>query len=131
MDTVLVIDDEPCVRDVIHALLEREFHVVEAGSGKEGLLMAAKEHPQVILLDYRLPGLDGPATISRLKADPSTREIPVIIMSGLGEMANAGGLNASAFVNKPFRRAELIEELHRATRAPVSTATLRQKELAS
>lgn len=123
METVLVIDDEPCVREVVHALLESEFHVVEAASGPEGVTLAAQATPQVILLDYLLPGMDGPATMARLHDDPRTCDIPVVMMSGLGEELAERKLHVAGLVKKPFRRADLLAELHRAAHRPAQAET--------
>jgi CheY-like chemotaxis protein len=77
---ILVIDDEETSRYVVRSMLSRTpLEVVEAADGAEGLAAAAREKPAVILLDLVMPEMDGFEVLERLKADPATRDIPVII----------------------------------------------------
>jgi CheY-like chemotaxis protein len=77
---ILVVDDDEATRYVLRRALEGEsFEVVEAPAGEEGLRQAATRRPDLIILDLQLPGISGPEVLDRLKDDPSTREIPVVI----------------------------------------------------
>jgi PAS domain S-box-containing protein len=114
---VLVIDDEPAVRDLlVIALRKQGFDALEAPDGETGLALAARERPGLILLDLRLPGMDGFAVLQALKQSPATAEIPVIAVSGstglrLGARARVLSLGAADFVAKPFQVTELIGEI--------------------
>ena len=81
---MLLIDDEEDIRVLIGVLLEMDgrFDVVSADSGDRGIALARQERPAVILLDYSMPELDGPATFERLRAEDATRDIPVIFLTG-------------------------------------------------
>ena len=80
---VLLIDDQEDVRRIATLSLERigGLRVVEAADGETGLARARQEHPDAILLDAVMPGLDGRETLGALLADPETRGIPVVVLS--------------------------------------------------
>jgi CheY-like chemotaxis protein len=80
--TVLLIDDCEPHRAMYEMTLEAEFDVVTAARGREGLRLAATNRPDVILLDVHMPGMDGWETCTRLKSDPATESIPVILLTG-------------------------------------------------
>ncbi len=109
---VLVVDDEPLVRQMLRDILQMaEYTVVEASDGSEGLRKAETLRPDAILLDLIMPGLDGYATCQELKGNPVTRAIPVIFVTAsedfnLNRLAYAAG--AVACLTKPFRREALI-----------------------
>jgi len=117
---VLVIEDEPKVRDFIRGALEPEFEILEAGNGKEGIDQVSVNKPDVILLDLRLPRVDGLAVLARLKSDKTTGAIPVIIISAKGhtdslmEGQRAGAVD---YLIKPFT----IEQLRGVVRLQLSS----------
>ena len=80
---VLLIDDDPDIRTVAELGLSAVggFEVLLASGGEEGIAMAARERPELIILDVMMPGVDGPTTLARLKALTSTASIPVIFMT--------------------------------------------------
>jgi len=81
---VLVVDDDPDIRRLLGEELRGVGHeVLFASDGPQGLMIARRERPDLILLDLRLPGGDGIAVLERLKTIPQTAMIPVIILSGL------------------------------------------------
>lgn len=105
---VLVVDDEAPARDLIHRLLTREgFLVIGAANGEEGLRLARELHPSVITLDVMMPGMDGWAVLSGLKADPALRDIPVIMISVLDEQNLSRSLGAAEYLTKPVERSQL------------------------
>ena len=108
---VLIVDDERVNRELLEVMLGREgCTLLFAASGKEALAMVANQPPDLILLDIMMPGMDGYEVVSRLKADPGTRNVPVIMVSALGDRpARMAGLQAGAedFLTKPVDRAEL------------------------
>jgi CheY-like chemotaxis protein len=113
---VLIVDDEDDIRELARIALERVggLHVIAASSGEEGLTLAASEQPDAILLDAHMPGLTGPQTLERLKADDSTAAIPVVFLTGsvqMAEMEQFKGLGAVAVLPKPFDPMTLAKQL--------------------
>jgi len=115
---VLVIEDEAAIREGIAALLAfAGYEVLSAEGGKRGLQLASAERPHVILLDLQLPDLDGYEVCLRLRQDPATREIPVVMVTGSEDLAlnrRAYAAGAKACVPKPFRSEALIATLEAA-----------------
>ncbi len=80
--TVVVIDDDPVDLDLVEASLAPEgYSVLRAGSGEEGLELVRRELPAVVVLDLLMPGLDGFAVVERLRADPATADVPVVVLT--------------------------------------------------
>jgi two-component system, cell cycle sensor histidine kinase and response regulator CckA len=108
---ILIVDDQQNDRQLLEAMLAREgFVLLTAASGEEALAIAAGQPPDLILLDIKLPGMDGYQVTSRIKGDPATKNIPVIMVSALDDRnARMLGLSAGAedFLTKPVDRAEL------------------------
>lgn len=107
MRRVLIIDDDEMIREVaeISLVAVGGWEVIAAGSGEEGLSKAIAEQPDAILLDVMMPGLDGPATLQRLKADPATSGIPVVFLTAKVQRAEQQqwtGLGVSGVLLKPF-----------------------------
>jgi len=103
---VLVVDDDAGNRDVLSRRLQREgYAVVPAAGGSEALALMAREPVDVVLLDVLMPDLDGLAVLERIKADPATHDVPVIMISALDELsAIARCIEAGAvdYLPKPF-----------------------------
>lgn len=114
---VLVVEDDSIIRTVAGMSLKALGRsVLFAENGHEALAMARKERPAVIVLDYVLPLMDGTETLRRLKQDPRTADIPVLIMSANTRVANGvydAFEGAACFVSKPFSPAVLRKEVHR------------------
>jgi len=114
---VLVVDDDRDTRDLLQAALEqRGFSVVLTSSGKRALTLARQEHPSLILLDLKLPGMDGYEVLQRLKGMPETADIPVVVITGSltdDELKNQKilSLGAARFMTKPFAVDELAYEI--------------------
>jgi DNA-binding response OmpR family regulator len=111
-ETILVVEDEPDIREVIEYNLSREgFSVLSSGDGEDGLVLAREKAPDLVLLDLMLPSTDGVDVCRRLKEDPLTRSIPVIMVTAKGEESDVViglGLGADDYVKKPFSPKELI-----------------------
>ncbi len=108
---VLVVDDEESNRKLLTRLLGREYDVVTLPDGEEALALLERVDVDVVLLDVRLPGLDGFAVCSRLKMMPRTRLVPVVLVTGLDAREHRlRGIHVGAddFLTKPFD----AEELH-------------------
>ena len=103
---VLVVDDEAGNRDLLARRLQREgYAVLAAGGGREALEVVAREPVDVVLLDVMMPDLDGLAVLERLKADPASRDLPVIMISALDDLsaiANCIQAGALDYLPKPF-----------------------------
>jgi hypothetical protein len=112
--TVLVIDDDAVARDLVARFLEKEgLRVIVAVDGASGLAAAREHHPDVITLDVMMPGLDGWAVLTALKADAATAEIPVVMLSVVDEKNLGFALGASEFLTKPIDRDRLGRVLRR------------------
>jgi CheY-like chemotaxis protein len=112
--TVLVIDDDPAVRDLLQRFLSKErFRVVSASSGEEGLRLAKERRPTAISLDVLMPGMDGWAVLTALKADPDLAEIPVIMLTIVEDKNLGYALGASNYLTKPIDRERLAVVLQK------------------
>jgi CheY-like chemotaxis protein len=115
--TILVIDDDANIRDLMARTLERAgYAVVAAESGEQGLSLAARLKPAVIILDVMLPDLDGWSVLSRLKSDPRLADIPVVMQSILDEPKRGFMLGASEYLTKPIDRGRVIDVISRLQR---------------
>jgi len=113
---VLVVDDLPQNVRLLEAVLSpRGFRVATASSGQEALDMLSKEQPDVVLLDILMPGMDGYEVCRRIREDPGTAFLPVIMITASGEQEKIRAIECGAddFVNKPFDQAEQAAELAR------------------
>ena len=108
-DKVLVVDDELDIRSLLSDFLPGEgYQVLLAADGEEAIDLAKREKPQAILLDVRLPGIDGVETCRRLKAEEETRFIPVIMITAFADnKMDAIDAGADDFVYKPLDLVEL------------------------
>ncbi|MFY9342799.1 MAG: response regulator transcription factor [Planctomycetota bacterium] len=109
---ILVVEDEPDILEVIQYNLEREGHkVIACRDGEQGLSRARTDDPDLILLDLMLPHMDGIEVCRRVKADPVTRAIPIIMVTAKGEESDVVlglGMGADDYLTKPFSPRELI-----------------------
>jgi len=110
--TILVTDDDPDLRDILRSILEPAgFQVLEAGDGHAALETIHTHHPQLLILDYNMPRLDGPQVCRVLKQDVLLRHLPIIMLTGRGETQDKVlGLEAGAddYLVKPFEPQELL-----------------------
>ncbi|MGW6022734.1 response regulator [Streptomyces sp. NPDC055099] len=108
---VLVVDDNKVIRQLIRVNLELEgFEVVTAADGAECLDVVDQVRPDVVTLDVVMPRLDGLRTAARLRSDPRTRDLPVVIVSACTQYEVESGLEVGvdAFLAKPFEPSELL-----------------------
>jgi len=112
---ILIIDDEPDIRDVLKITLECEdFEVHEAVDGVDGLEKVHKIGPDLVILDYRMPRLNGQEVCETLKKDILLRHMPIIMLTGKGELEDkVRGINAGAddYLVKPFEPVELLARI--------------------
>ena len=111
---VLVIDDDPAVHDIVRRHLRYQPVLVDSASnGIEGLALARKRQPALIVLDVMMPEMDGFATLAKLKSDPSLAEIPVVMMSMLEDRSRGISLGADDYLVKPVDRRRLNQIISR------------------
>jgi diguanylate cyclase (GGDEF)-like protein len=105
---ILVVDDDPSIVDLLEAFLQDDYEVLIAAGGEQAIAACRRRQPDLMLLDVMMPGLDGYEVCRRLKADPATREVPVIFVTARAEIEEeVRGLEAGAvdFISKPVHRA--------------------------
>ena len=108
---ILVVDDTPQNIKLLDVLLGAQgYEVVAAASGEDALGLVTSKQPDLILLDIVMPGMDGYEVCRRLRADPTTRMLPVVMItaSGAQEKVKALDVGADDFITKPFDKAELL-----------------------
>ncbi|MCV6637133.1 response regulator [Candidatus Albibeggiatoa sp. nov. NOAA] len=111
---ILVIDDEAETRFLISEHLQKlGYQVVVAASGKEGLNLARKLHPEAITLDVMMPETDGWTVLSQLKSDPNLKHIPVIMLSMMDDPQKGYMLGATDYLSKPINRETLVQALEK------------------
>jgi DNA-binding response OmpR family regulator len=111
-ETLLVIEDDRDIIEIIQYNCQKEgYTVLSATNGEKGLEIARSRRPAAILLDLMLPGLDGLEVAKRLRRDPETREIAIIMLTAKGEESDVIlglGVGADDYVVKPFKLKELL-----------------------
>ena len=109
--TVLVIDDLPQNRRLLEAILTpKGYRVVTAAAGEEGLGMLRENKPDLVLLDIMMPGMDGYEVCRRIRDDPATAFLPVVMITASGDQEKVRAIETGAddFVTKPFDQTELL-----------------------
>lgn len=110
---VLVVDDDPLILEVLRTVLDlEEFRVTTATDGETGLRLLAEDPPDVVVCDVMMPGLDGLEVCRRIKADPSTAQLPVVLLTARDrtEDQTAGEeAGCDAYLTKPFSPLYLID----------------------
>ncbi|MBC7924512.1 MAG: response regulator, partial [Bryobacteraceae bacterium] len=121
--TVLVIDDDPSVHEVlVRSLAKHDLNVESAFDGQEGLRLARTLHPYAITLDVTLPGIDGWTVLAALKSDPQLADIPVVMLTMVDNRNLGYALGAADYLIKPIDRERLAAALMRFGGASPRTA---------
>ncbi|ACQ79117.1 response regulator receiver protein [Beutenbergia cavernae DSM 12333] len=120
---VLVVDDDETIREVAQMALQLVggWRVTTAPSGAEALRLAHMDPPDVILLDVMMPVVDGPSTLVRLRADPVTREVPVVFLTAKftpGQAHEWSGSGLAGVIAKPFDPMTLADQVARLLERP-------------
>jgi CheY-like chemotaxis protein len=115
---ILVVDDEPDIRKVVERSLARDpqFATRSCASGQEALVLAAEWLPDLIILDFMMPVMDGPTTLARLRENPLTAGIPVVFLTARAtsqELEYAASLRVGGAIAKPFEPKALRESVRR------------------
>lgn len=110
MPLILIIDDEEFAREGFKRILTKEgYEIALASSGEEALSLLEKIKPDIILLDFRMPGLDGLEVCRRIRSEEKTKAIPIVMITGYpGEKENAVRAGADDFLNKPINAIDVI-----------------------
>jgi len=112
---ILAVDDEPHILKLVSfSLTSKGFDVLEASDGLSAIEIAEREQPDLILLDVMMPLLDGYEACRRLKANPATEHIPIVMLSAKSQKAEqAVGLEAGAidYICKPFTPKDLVMQV--------------------
>ncbi|MFH1836514.1 MAG: response regulator [Candidatus Omnitrophota bacterium] len=116
-EKILIIDDEPNIIMMIRSRLKSvNYEVISALNGEEGLRKAREEKPDLILLDVTMPGISGFEVLAKLKLNPETKSIPIIMLTAQGAtqaMLKAQSLGATDYIIKPFKGEDLIKYIRR------------------
>ena len=114
-DRILVVEDEEDIRELVEYNLTRQGYVVEGvATGEEALASARRELPDLVLLDIMLPGIDGLEVCRRIKSDPKTHSVPIVMVTAKGEeIDQVTGLEVGAddYLTKPFSPKVLIARI--------------------
>ncbi len=112
---VLVVDDDPVIQNLLRVNFEMEgYQVIVAADGVEGLERSKRDRPDIIVLDVMMPRMDGLTVARRLKGDPATARIPILLLSAKAQEADLrAGEEAGAddYVTKPFDPVALLERV--------------------
>ena len=116
-EKIIVIEDNIDNQNLLRLLLEREgYPVVTAINGQDGLKIIRQEQPELIVLDLSMPIIDGWEMIKHVKADPKIESIPIVVVTAHlqpGEKNQVFEAGCNGYVFKPFKAADLIDEIER------------------
>jgi len=116
---ILIVDDSKTIRMQIRDMLSKvAFTVIEAKDGAEGLMLIVQERPNLILLDFFMPRMNGWEVLQKIQADPALKLIPVVVMSGRREEIEQTVpelFNYFEFIRKPFQQAALFKAIQTAS----------------
>jgi two-component system, cell cycle response regulator DivK len=116
-ELILIVEDNPRNLKLLRDTLQvKGYQTIDAGTGEEGVQLARERHPALVLMDVQLPGISGIEALGQLRADPSTRSIPVIavtasVMAQERQKVMAAGFDG--FQGKPISVRELLETIRR------------------
>ena len=130
---VMVIDDNPLLLRNMKHLLEKRYQVFIATSGEKALEFIPKKKPDIILLDYEMPGMDGRETFMKIKENPETRNIPDLFLTGISDKAHiyaALELEPAGYILKPAAEEKLFSQIEQALieKMPDKTASQDDKK---
>ena len=111
---ILIVDDEPDVRRLVRRILSKDFTVLEAEDGRQAVDTACTQKPDLILMDMLMPRMDGLTACYTIKNDPTTKSIPVLMLTAIGFELNvklSQQMGADAYMTKPFTSQALLEKI--------------------
>lgn len=111
-EKILVVDDDQTILDIVGVILtEKGYRIIQAMDGEEGIAMAESNMPAIVILDRKMPGLDGNDVIKALKGNPETNAIPIIMMTGVNtitDVMESISLGARDYIVKPFEPSDFV-----------------------
>ena len=123
---ILIADDELYIRLLVKDILEPEFTVLEASNGEEAVIIARNEQPDLVLMDILMPKLDGYTACYAIKNNELTKDIPVVMLTGVGHELNrqlSQEMGATAYITKPFNPEDLLDKARQYATALCTTAS--------
>ena len=123
---VVVADDELYIRLLVKDILEPEFVVLEASNGEEAVIITRTQQPDLVLMDILMPKLDGYTACYAIKTDELTKEIPVVMLTGVGHELNkqlSQEMGAEGYITKPFNPGDLLDKVRQYASALCTTAS--------
>jgi two-component system alkaline phosphatase synthesis response regulator PhoP len=123
---ILVADDELYIRLLVKDILEPEFTVLEASNGEEAVNITRNEQPDLVLMDILMPKLDGYTACYAIKNNELTKDIPVVMLTGVGHELNrqlSQEMGAIAYITKPFNPEDLLDKARQHANALCTTAS--------
>jgi len=111
---ILIVDDEPNVRKLLRAVLKKKFTILEAEDGRQAVNTASTEKPDLILMDIMMPKMDGYTSCYALKSEPSTKSIPVVMLTAIDLRLNlqlSKEIGADGYITKPFNSRDLLNNI--------------------
>lgn len=122
--SLLIVEDEADIREAMADYFDQlDYRVLEAQDGQEALDKALAEHPDVILLDLRMPVMDGQETLKQLRQDPWGRNAKVVVMSAMDDVKNIGTAYESGITEYVIKGDMSLEEMAAKVREVILTAT--------
>jgi len=118
---VLVVDDEPNMRRLLHSILSDKFVIYEADNGQQAIDVANTIKPDVILMDMMMPKVDGLTACLAIKNNPATKSIPVIMVTGTDFELNiklSKQMGATGYITKPFFPKDLLDKIAKVFEIP-------------
>ncbi|MGB3299846.1 MAG: response regulator [Phormidesmis sp.] len=121
---ILIVDDDADIREATQLCLEITGHweVLKAANGPDGIAIAQLEKPDAILLDMMLPGMDGLTILQRLRENPATQQIPIVVLTAKAqshEQQRFGQLNVASVITKPYDPLTISDQISSALSKPV------------
>jgi len=113
---ILVVDDEGVIRHLVRSILGKENIVLEARDGQVAVDIARSQKPDFILMDIMMPNMDGYTACHKIKKDPMTKTIPVVMLTALGQELNmklGQEMGADGYITKPFSSKVLLDTISR------------------
>jgi len=123
---VVVADDELYIRLLVKDILEPDFLVLEASNGEEAVSITRTQKPDLVLMDILMPKLDGYTACYAIKTNELTKEIPVVMLTGVGHELNrqlSQEMGATGYITKPFNPEDLLDKVRQYASALCTTAS--------
>lgn len=116
-EKILVVDDEPDLLELVRDTLEMAgYTVITASDGEEGLKSITEESPDLVILDIKMPKIDGMEVLERVRKNPLLNELPIIMLTSLkgeGIIREAKEVGANDYIVKPFNQIDLLNRVKR------------------